>query len=98
MNPDGSLASSPMFLIQQNGQYVQKSYINEVCTKEGIITAGNSEPGMPGCVTISDLGVFYIPPEASNSIFTNLMFMEGNGLPVTKVFDNKLVIIYSLDD
>ena len=51
---------------------------------------------MPGCVAISDLGVFYIPPEAEFSIFTDLMFMNGveAGDHVEKVFDNKMVKIY----
>jgi hypothetical protein len=44
------------------------------------------------------LGLYYIPPEAEFSIFTNLMFMDGYGIPdVGKVFDNQLIKIYKLD-
>ena len=93
----GVLKGTPMFLVLQNGQYFQKSYINDVCTKSGITKAGDDSPSIPGCVTVSDLGLFYIPPEAEHSIFVNLMFMDGAGLPVEKVFDNKLVKIYRVD-
>jgi dolichyl-diphosphooligosaccharide--protein glycosyltransferase len=96
LDDQGNLAGTPMFLVLQNGQYVQKSYINDVCTKSGIIRAGNQTPAIPGCISISDLGINYVPPEAENSIFTSLMFMEGTGLPVEKVFDNKLVKIYRI--
>ncbi|MCK4714896.1 MAG: hypothetical protein KAT35_04930, partial [Candidatus Aenigmarchaeota archaeon] len=92
----GGLAGTPMFLVSQNGQYFQKSYINDVCTRSGIIKAGSESPSIPGCVSISDLGIYYIPPEAEHSVFTNLMFMEGTGLPVEKVFDNKMVKIYKV--
>jgi hypothetical protein len=98
LTPDGILAGTPMFLVSQNGQYVQKSYINDVCTQNnGIIRAGEETPTIPGCVSVSDLGIYYIPPEAENSIFTNLMFMEGIGLPLEKVFDNQLVKIYKVN-
>ena len=32
----------------------------------------------------------------SNSIFTSLQFMEGAGLPVEKVFDNRLIKVYEI--
>jgi dolichyl-diphosphooligosaccharide--protein glycosyltransferase len=98
LNQDGNLAGTPMFLIkrQDNDQYLQKSYINDVCTRSGIIRAGDESPAIPGCVSISDLGIYYVPPEAENTIFTDLMFMEGTGLPVEKVFDNQLVKIYKV--
>ncbi len=98
LTPDGSLSGTPMFLVSQNGQYVQKSYINDVCTQNnGIIKAGEETPSIPGCVSVSSLGIYYIPPEAEHSVFTNLMFMEGIGLPVEKVFDNQLVKIYKVN-
>ncbi len=97
MGPDGGLSGTPMFLISQNGQYYQRSYINEVCTNQGILTVGNQTPSMPGCVGLADFGVFYVPPEAENSIFNSLMFMEGKGLPVKKVFDNRYVKIYEVE-
>ena len=96
LNQQGNLAGTPMFLVLQNGQYYQKSYINDVCTKSGIISAAGESPSIPGCVSISDMGIYYVPPEAENSIFTSLMFMEGTGLPVEKVFDNQLIKIYRI--
>jgi len=96
LSQDGNLAGTPMFLVLQNGQYFQKSYINDVCTRSGIIRAGDESPAIPGCVSISDLGIYYVPPEAEHTIFTDLMFMEGTGLPVEKVFDNQLVKIYKV--
>ena len=88
------IAGTPMFLITQNGQYVQKSYINDMCTTNGIITVGNETPSIKGCIALSNLGVYYVPPEAEHTIFTSLMFMDGYGLPVEKVFDNVLIKIY----
>jgi hypothetical protein len=97
LDSNGNLAGTPMFLVSQNGQYLQRSYINEVCTKSGTVVAGNASPSIPGCVAVSDIGIFYIPPEASNTIFTVLMFQDGAGLPVEKVFDNRLIKIYKVD-
>jgi dolichyl-diphosphooligosaccharide--protein glycosyltransferase len=97
LTPEGGLAGTPMFLVLRDGQYYQKSYINDVCTESGIVRAGSESPSIPGCISISDLGVYYIPPEAEHSIFTNLMFMEGAGLPVEKVFDNQLIKIYEIE-
>ena len=90
------IAGTPMFLITQNGQYVQKSYVNDICTTNGIITVGNETPGIKGCIAVSGLGIYYIPPEAEHTIFTSLMFMDGYGLPVEKVFDNTLIKIYKI--
>jgi dolichyl-diphosphooligosaccharide--protein glycosyltransferase len=90
------IAGTPMFLITQNGQYVQKSYINDMCTTNGIITVGNETPSIKGCIALSNLGVYYVPPEAEHTIFTTLMFMDGYGLPVEKVFDNVLIKIYKV--
>jgi hypothetical protein len=97
MGADGGLSGTPMFLISQDGQYYQRSYINEVCTSQGILTVGNQTPAMEGCVGLADFGVFYVPPEAENSIFNGLMFLEGEGLPVKKVFDNRYVKIYEVE-
>lgn len=97
LDNQGIMTGTPMFLVKQNGQYIQKSYINEVCTKAGITKAGNQDPALQGCVAVSDLGVYYIPQEAYRSVFTNLMFMDAAGLPLNKVFDNQLVKIYEVD-
>jgi len=88
------IAGTPIFLIQKNGQYLQKSYINEICTANGIIRVGNEENAIPGCIAITELGVFYIPPETENTIFTDLMFMKGARLPVEKIYDSGLITIY----
>ncbi len=94
---NGNIAGAPMFMISQGGQYVQRSYINDVCTTNGILHLGDKEPSISGCVAISSMGIFYIPEEAENTIFTSLMFMEGFGLPVEKVFDNQLIKIYKVN-
>lgn len=94
---DGALAGTPVFLISQNGKFYSKSYINEMCTTSGIIKVGNQEPSVKGCISLSDLGLYYIPPEAEHTIFTTLMFMDGYGLPVEKIFDNKLIKIYKVN-
>jgi asparagine N-glycosylation enzyme membrane subunit Stt3 len=93
----GMLIGTPMFLVKQNDQYQQKTYINDVCTKDGIIRTGEQTPSLEGCVAISELGVHYIPPEAEHTIFINLMFMEGRGFPLEKVFDNSLIKIYKVN-
>lgn len=93
---DGNLAGSSLFLISQDGQYYGKNYINDVCTTDGILKFETKEPSMPGCITITPLGVYYIPQEAEYTIFTNLMFMDGHGLPIEKVFDNYLIKIYKV--
>ncbi len=95
---NGVLAGTPTFLVKQNNQYYQRTYINDVCTADfGIITTGENTPSLGGCVALTDMGVFYIPPEAENTIFVNLMFMEGYGLPLEKVFDNTLIKIYKVN-
>lgn len=97
-NDDSTLAGTPTFLVKQNGQYYQKSYINNVCTKDnGIIRTGEQTPSIDGCVAITDIGIFYVPPEAMDTIFVNLMFMEGYGLPIEQVFDNQLIQIYKVN-
>ncbi len=96
---DGTrITGSPIFLVSQNGKYYSKQYINDVCTNNGIIRIGQNSPEMPGCVAITGLGVFYVPPEAENTVFNYLMFMDGKGLPVKKVFDNTLIKIYKINE
>ena len=96
LDSNGGLAGAPSFLVMQDGKYYQKSPVNDVCTVNGIIRAGNASDAMPGCIALSDLGVFYIPKEAENTIFVDLMFMKGYGLPVEKVFDNTYMQIYKV--
>ncbi len=93
----GDITSSPIFLISDGNQYYSKTYINDICTTtNGITHISDQEPSIGGCVSISPLGVYYIPDVAENSIFVNLMFMNGYGLPVEKVFDNQYIIIYKV--
>ena len=95
----GNIVGAPIFMISQGGQYVGRTYLTDICTENGILRLP-VEPGvdtMPGCLAITAYGMFYIPPEAEFSIFTNLMFMDGYGIPdVEKVFDNEAIIIYKL--
>ncbi|RLJ10252.1 MAG: hypothetical protein DRP15_00600 [Candidatus Aenigmatarchaeota archaeon] len=91
-----NIVGTPVFVISQNGKYYSKSYINYICTKHGIVQIGNQTPSIPGCITISDIGVYYVPEEAMDTVFTDLMFMDGYGLPVEKVFDNRLIKIYKV--
>jgi asparagine N-glycosylation enzyme membrane subunit Stt3 len=98
---DGGLAGTPMFLISQNGKYYSKVYINEFCTTSGIVQVANETDAMPGCIAINTYlgqdGLFYVPPEIEHTIFNDLMFMQGYGLPVEKVYDNGLVQIYRIN-
>ncbi len=97
---NGQIAGTPIFMISQGDQYLGRNYISDICTTNGIlrIEAPEGADSMPGCITITAYGLFYIPPEAEFSIFTNLMFMDGYGIPdVEKVFDNQLIKIYRLD-
>ena len=87
-----------MLLVSRGGQYIQSGYINDICTTNGIMTVGKKSPDRGGCIALSSMGVFYVPPPAKNTIFTSLMFMDGYGIPdVKKVFDNKVIRIYKLD-
>ena len=98
---NGGLTGTPMFLLSQDGKYYSKTYINEFCTTSGIVQVANETNAMPGCIAINTYlgqeGIFYVPPEIENTIFNNLMFMQGYGLPVEKVFDNGLVQIYKIN-
>jgi hypothetical protein len=38
-----------------------------------------------------------VPAEIEHTIFNQLMFMQGYGLPVEKVFDNGAVQIYKVN-
>ncbi len=93
---DGNLTGTPMLLVLQNGQYMSRSYINDVCTSNGIIHFEEKGSSVGGCVALSSLGVFYVPEPAEHTIFTNLMFMDGYDLPLEKVFDNQLIRIYKV--
>ena len=100
ISSDGNIAGAPIFMISREGQYFGRSYVNDLCTKAGIIRleTQEGENTMPGCITISSLGLYYVPPEAEFTVFTNLMFMDGYGNPdVKKVFDNQLIKIYKLE-
>ncbi len=92
----GQITDVPMFLIAQGGQYLQSAYINDICSSAGLITMGNKTPSLGGCLAITDIGVYYVPEEAKNTIFARLQFMEGWGLPVEKIFDNGLMKVYRI--
>ncbi len=97
---NGNIAGNPIFMVSQGDQYLGRNFIEDICTTNGIvkIVAAEGADVMPGCVTITSYGLFYIPPETEFSIFTNLMFMDGYGIPdIEKVFDNQLIKIYKLD-
>jgi len=97
MNKNGNeMVGSPILLASQNGQYTSKAYINNVCSSAGLVKVGSEDPSLGGCVALTSFGVFYVPEEAMNTIFSYLMFMEGTGLPVEKVFDNQLIKIYEV--
>jgi len=98
---NGALAGTPMFLVKQGTRYSQKTYIDQFCTTNGIIQVANETQAMPGCIAINTYlgqdGLFYVPPEVENTIFNDLMFMQGYGLPVSKVYDNGLIQIYKIN-
>ncbi len=89
-----SVSGTPMLLAQQGGQYLSKQYINKVCTPSGVVQVGNEANSVPGCIAMTKLGIFYIPPETMDTIFVDLMFMDGARLPVKKLYDSGYVIIY----
>ncbi|MBN2331232.1 MAG: glycosyltransferase family 39 protein [Candidatus Aenigmarchaeota archaeon] len=100
VSESGNIAGAPIFMISQGDQYLGRTYVTDLCTTSGIIKLPAPENGdtMPGCITITAYGLFYIPTEAEYSTFTNLMFMDGYGIPdVKKVFDNNLIKIYKLE-
>jgi len=95
----GQLAGAPIFMISKGEQYLGRRYVPDLCTTNGIITmpAPLDADTMPGCIAIAAYAIFYIPPEAEFSDFTDLMFMDGYSIPdIKKVFDNKLIRIYKL--
>ncbi|MBN1896547.1 MAG: glycosyltransferase family 39 protein [Candidatus Aenigmarchaeota archaeon] len=100
MGSGGNVVGAPLFMVTNGEQYLGRSYIQDMCTTNGIIRIPVEDESsiIPGCVTITSYGLFYIPPEAEFSTFTNLMFMDGYGIPdVEKVFDNQLIKIYRLE-
>ncbi len=97
---DGNIVGSPQFMISRGEQYMGRTYINDICTTNGIIRFESPENAdtMPGCITMTAYGLFFVPVEAEFTIFTSLMFMDGYGIPdVEKVFDNSLIKIYKLE-
>lgn len=94
---DGSgLTGSPMLIQTASGQVVSSNFVNNICTQNGIIRLENKQPSIDGCISLSSLGIYYLPEQDYNNIFSRLMFMDGNGLPVRKVFDNQLIKIYRI--
>lgn len=91
---NGTITEPPLLLASQNGQYVGQNYVNHICTSGGITTVGESEPSAGGCVALTDFGLFYLGPNDFGTIFSRLMFMDGAGLPLEKVFDNQAITIY----
>jgi asparagine N-glycosylation enzyme membrane subunit Stt3 len=95
----GGIAGPPIFMYTNGEQYMGRTYISDICTTNGIIhiETPDGTQSMPGCITVVAYGLFYVPPEAEFTIFTNLMFMDGYGIPdLEKVFDNQLIKIYKL--
>ncbi|MBI2675369.1 MAG: glycosyltransferase family 39 protein [Candidatus Aenigmarchaeota archaeon] len=72
-----------------DGQYIPQGTITDVCTNSGIIHVSNESAN--GCVALSDIGVFLVPSVAENTVFSSLMFMDGHGLPVEKVYESSAV-------
>ena len=93
---DGNIADAPILLQSSNGQFVNRIYINDICTDKGLTTLSNKTPSSGGCLSFSALGANYLPPETKNTIFSRLMFMDGANLPVEKVFDNSVIKIYKV--
>ena len=83
-------------MVTQNGQVVSRSFINDICTSSGVTSVGNRNDTIGGCAAITSFGIFYIPEESKNTIFSRLMFMDGSGLPLEKVFDNNVIKIYKV--
>ncbi|MBI4173928.1 MAG: glycosyltransferase family 39 protein [Candidatus Aenigmarchaeota archaeon] len=97
IDQQGGIAGQPQVLGRLGEQqYVPSGYLNEVCTPNGIVQAGNQSQDIGGCLSVSSFGVFYVPETVENTIFTSLMFMDGAGLPVKKEFDNQLIKIYKV--
>lgn len=96
MDNTGNIASAPIFLVTQNGQYIQRAHVKDICSSSGIIQM-SADNTIGGCVALTSTGVYYVPEEAEHTIFSKLMFMDGYGLPVEKVFDNQLIKIYEIN-
>jgi len=93
---EGYPAGMAQLIISHKDQVLQQNYVADYCTPAGIIKLGEAaDKDLPGCFAmINGVGVFFIPYEVEHTIFTSLMFMDGTGLPVKKVFDNGLIKIY----
>jgi asparagine N-glycosylation enzyme membrane subunit Stt3 len=96
VDENGNAVGALKFMQLDGDRYFQIGYINDVCTTNGIMHVGNEEQTIGGCVAMSSLGVYLVQADAEKSIFTNLMFMDGYGLPLEKVFDNTFVKIYKV--
>ena len=107
---NGNLAGAAIFMVSSGSQYMGKTYISDYCTaSNGIIRFQPPENSntMPGCIAVTNYGLFFVPAEAEFTIFTNLMFMEGYGIPdVKKVYpvtqeqlqrNPNLIAIYKLE-
>ena len=92
----GELKGTPMLLVSENDQFYSKVYINDICSTSGINTVGLEQQSIGGCVAFTNFGIFYVPQEAEHTIFSVLMFMDGKGLPVEKVYDNQAIKIYKV--
>jgi len=93
---ENNIAGTPVLLQSQGGRYAQIGYINDICTSSGITKVGNEPQNVGGCVAVTNFGIFYLNKDIENTIFARLMFMDGAGLPIEKVFDNALIKIYEV--
>ncbi len=87
---------APLLLITQDGKVLNSLPINDLCTASGIQVLGDQQPSAGGCLALTSMGIFYLPPETEHTIFSRLMFMDGAGFPIEKVFDNQLIKIYKV--
>ncbi len=89
VTPTGFKGPIRFLASKSDGQYIPQGTIADVCTNSGIIKASNETSN--GCIALSDIGVFLIPSQAEDTVFSSLMFMDGYGLPVEKVFDSSSI-------
>ena len=94
---NGGIADAP-YLIQASGENFvgNPAYINDICSSRGITAVADRSPNTGGCLSASSLGLYFLPADTKGTIFSSLMFMDGAGLPVSKVFDNQLIKIYKI--
>jgi len=73
--------------------------VTDYCTTNGILRmeAPADADTMPGCLAITPYGLFLVPDVAEHNIFTDLMFMDGTGIPdLKKVYDSGVIKIYEV--